>query len=82
MRHADVKSSTYIDFNKENKEDPKSEVGDHIKFSKYDNIFAKVYAPNWSEEVFVTEKVKNTVPRTYVISNLNFDEIVGTFNEK
>ena len=71
MRHVDVKSSTYIDLNKENKEDPKSEVGDHIKLSKYNNISAKVYASNWSEEVFVTEKVKNTVPRTYVISNLN-----------
>ena len=45
-------------------------------------IFAKEYAPNWSEEVFVVNKIKNTVPWTYVISDLNDEEIVGTFYEK
>ena len=38
--------------------------------------------PNWSEEVFVTKKVKNTVPWTYVINDLNGEEIMGTFYEK
>ena len=47
--------------------------------SKYKNIFAKGYTPNWSEEVFVIEKVKNNVPWTYIISDLNGEEIVGTF---
>ena len=32
--------------------DPKFEVGDHVRVSKYKNIFAKCYTPNWSEEVF------------------------------
>ena len=42
MRHVDVKSSTYLDFNKENnKERPKLEVADHVTISKYKNIFAK-----------------------------------------
>ena len=45
-------------------------------------IFAKEYAPNWSEEVFMVNKIKNTVPGTYVISDLNDEEIVGTFYEK
>ena len=45
-------------------------------------IFAKEYAPNWSEEVFMVNKIKNTVPWTYVISDLNDEEIVGTFYEK
>ena len=38
--------------------------------SKYKNIFAKGYIPNWCEEVFEITKVKNTVPWTYIISNL------------
>ena len=62
----DLKSGTYIDFNKENnKEDPKFEDGDRVRTTKYKNIFAKHYAPSWSEEVFVIKKkVKNTVPWT------------------
>ena len=72
-----------IDFNKENnKEGPKFKVGDHVRVSKYKNIFAKGYITNWSEEDFVIKKVKNTVPWTYVISDLNGEEIVGTFYEK
>ena len=46
------------------------------------NIFAKGYTPNWSEEVFVIKEVKNTVPQTYVINDLNGEEIIGTFYEK
>ena len=72
-----------IDFNKENnKEGPKFKVGDHVRVSKYKNIFAKGYITNWSEEDFVIKKVKNTVPWTYVISDLNGEEIAGTFYEK
>ena len=43
---------------------------------------AKGYTPNWSEEVFVIKKVKNTVPQTYVINDLKDEEIIGTFYEK
>ena len=43
-----MKSSTYIGLNKEyNKEDPKFEVGDHVRKSSYKNIFGKSYIPNW-----------------------------------
>ena len=63
MKPVDVKPSTYIDFTKENnKEGPKCKVGNHVRISKYKTIFAKGYVPNWSEEVFVIKKVKNTVP--------------------
>ena len=48
----------------------------------YKNIFAKGYAPNWSEEIFIVSKIKDTVPWTYVISDLNGEEIIGTFYEK
>ena len=46
------------------------------------NIFAKWYIRNWSEEVFVINKIKNTVPWTYAISDLNGEEITGSFYEK
>ena len=45
-----------------NRKDLKFKVGDHVRISKYKNIFAKRYTPNWSEEVFVINKIKNTVP--------------------
>ena len=57
------------------KKNPKFKVGDYVRISKYKNIFAKGYAPNWSEEIFVIKKVKNTVPWTYVINDLNGEEI-------
>ena len=83
MKTVDVKNNTYIDFKKEvNDKDPKFKVGDHVRISKYKNIFAKGYTPNWSEEVFVISKIKNTVPWTYVINDLNGEEIIGTFYEK
>ena len=53
MKPANVKSSTYIDSSKEiNNKDPKFKIGDIVRISKYKNIFAKDYAPNWSEEIF------------------------------
>ena len=83
MKPIDVKDSTYFDFEKEvNYEDPKFKVSDHVRISKYKNIFAKRYTPNWSEEVFVIKKVKNIVPWTYVINDLNGEEIAGSFYEK
>ena len=73
----DVKDNTYINTDKEiNYKDPKFKVGDYVRISKYKNVFAKGYTPNWSEEVFVIKKVKNTVPWTYVIDYLNDEEII------
>ena len=60
---------------------PKFKVGDNARISKHKNIFAKGYTPNWSEEVFVV-KVQNTVPWTYLINDLNGEEIKGSFYEK
>ena len=83
MKPADVKDNTYKNADKEiNNKDPKFKVGDHVRISKYKNIFANGYMPNWSEEVFVIKKVKNTVPWTYVINDLNGEEITGTFYGK
>ena len=84
MEPIDVKDDTYINFDQEvNDNDPKFKVGDHVRISKYKNIFAKGYTPNWSEEVFVIKKIKDTVPWTYVIDDLNGEKItVKTFYEK
>ena len=82
MKHVDVKDNTYINFEKEvDNKDPKFKVGDYVRISKYKNIFAKRYMPIWSEEVYIS-KIKNTVPWTYVVNDLNGEEIIGTFYEK
>ena len=73
----------YTDVKKEvNGKVAKFKVGDYIRISKYKNIFAKGYTPNWSEEVFIIKKVKNTGCWTYVIKDLNGEEILGTFYER
>ena len=83
MKPIDVTGDSYAKYNENsNKKDPKFKVGDHVRISKYKNIFAKGYAPNWSEEVFVVSKIKNTVPQTYVVCDLNGEEITGSFYEK
>ena len=79
----DVKDNTYINTDEEiNDKGPKFKVGDHVRISKYKDIFAKGYTPNWSEEVFVIKKVENTVPLSYLINDLNGEEITGTYYEK
>ena len=83
MKVVDVKDNTYVDSIKEvNDKDTKFKVSDHVRISKYKKIFAKGYTPNWSEEVFEIKKVKNIVPWTYIIGDLNGEKIVGVFYEK
>ena len=84
MKPVDVKDNSYIDFKKEvNDKDPKFRLGDHVRISKYKNIFAKGYSTNWSEKGFVVSKIRNTVPWTYVIiHDLHGEEIIGRFYEK
>ena len=83
MKPVDVKDNTHIGFKKEvNDKNSKFKFGDQVRISKYKNIFAKGYMPNWSEEIFMINKIKNTVPWTYVINDLNSGEITDTFYEK
>ena len=73
----------FIDSIKEiNNNDSKFKVGDLIRISKYKNIFAKGYTPNWSEEVFIIKEIKNAVSWTYVINYLYGEGITGTFYKK
>ena len=83
MKPIEVTDDSYAEYNEEsNKRNPKFKVGNDVRISKYKNIFAKGYVPNWSEEVFVFSKIKNTVPWTYVINDLNGEEIIGRFYGK
>ena len=66
MKAIDVTSDSFAKYSKDsNKRNPKFKVGDHVKIYKYKNLFAKGYAPNWSKEIFIVSKIKNTVPWTY-----------------
>ena len=83
MKPIDVTDDSYAEYNEDfNKKDPKFKVGDHVRISKYKNIFAKGYTPNWSEEVFVINKIKNTATWTCVINDLNGEGSIGSFYEK
>ena len=83
MKPIDVTGDSYAEYNENlNKKDPQFKVGGHVRISKYKNIFAKAYTANWSEEVFVNSKIKNAVPWTCVINDLNGEEITGSFYEK
>ena len=83
MKPIDVTGDSYVEYNEDfNKKGPKFKVNDHVRISKYKNIFAKGYVPNWSEEVFIVNGIKNTVPWTYAINDLNGENVIGTFYEK
>ena len=62
MKAIDVTSDSYAEYNEDsNLTKPKFKVGDHVRISEYKNIFAKGYTQNWSEEVFIVSKIKDTV---------------------
>ena len=83
MKPIDVTSASYAEYNKDsNEKDPKFKVDHGVRISKHKNSFAKGYTQNWSEEVFIISKIKNTVPWTYVISDVNGEPTTGTFYEK
>ena len=78
-----IDATNDVEYNEDsNKKNPKFKIGDRVRISKYKNNFAKGYVPNWSENVFIVNEIKNTVPWTYAISNLNGEKVIGTFYEK
>ena len=86
MKPIDITDDYYAEYNENSmrsyKKDSEHKVSDHVRISKYKNIFAKRYTPNWSEEVSVISNIKNTVSWTSVIDDLNREEITGSFYEK
>ena len=58
IKSIDTKDDSSAEYKEEsNEKDPKFKVGDHVRISRYKNIFAKGYAPNWREEIFVVKKI-------------------------
>ena len=79
----EVTGDYYAEYNEDlSNKKTKFKLDDNVIISKYKNIFAKGYTPNWSEEVFIIDKIKNTVPWTYAISDLNGEKSTGSFYEK
>ena len=72
MKPIDLKPDSYAEYNvNSNEKDSIFKISNHVRISKYKQCFAKGYAPNWLEEVFIISKIKNTVRWTYVINGLN-----------
>ena len=83
MKPTDVRGDSFAEYNEEsNEKDPRFKIANHVRISKYKKIFLKGYTRKWSKEVFGIKKVKNTVPWTYVINDLNGEEVVGSFYVK
>ena len=70
----------YID--EHNEKDSRFKVGNRVRISKFKNIFAKGYTPNWSKEIFIVDKINDAVPYTYNLEDLNGEEIIGSFYDK
>ena len=70
----------YID--EPNEKSARYNVGDRVRISKFKNIFTKGYNPNWSREIFIVNKINDTVPYTYNLKDLNEEEIIGSFYDR
>ena len=83
MKPKDVRNNNKIVYiNKHNEKRSRFKVGDRVRISKFKNIFAKGYTPNWSREIFIVNKINDTVPYTYNIKDLNDEEIIGSFYDR
>ena len=84
MKPIDVRDNdnkrVYID--EHNKKRSRFKVSDRVRISKFKNIFAKGYTPNWSKEIFIVDKINDTVPYTYNLKDLNDEEIIGSFYDQ
>ena len=82
MKPIDVKNNKRVYIDEHNEKHSKFKIGDRVGIYRYKNIFAKGYAPNWSSEIFIVNKINDTVPYTYNLKDLNDEEIIGSFYDK
>ena len=82
MKPKDVADNKRVYLDEHNEKDSRFKVGDRARISKFKNIFAKGYTPNWSREIFFVDKINDTVPYTYNIKDLNGEEIIGSFYDR
>ena len=82
MKPIDVGDNKRVYIDEHNEKDSRFKVGDRVRISKFKNIFTKGYTPNWSKEIFIVDKINDTVPCTYNIKDLNDEEIIASFYDK
>ena len=82
MKPKDVRDNKRVYIVEHNEKDSRFKVGDRVRISKFKNIFAKGYTPNWSKEIFIVDKINDTVPYTYNLKDLNDEEIIGSFYDR
>ena len=82
MKPIDAGDNKRVYIDEHNAKDSKFKVGDRVKISKFKIIFAKRYTPNWSTEIFIVDKINDTVPYTYNLKNLHDEEIIGSFYDR
>ena len=82
IKPIDVGDNKRVYIDEHNEKDKRFKVGDKVRISKFKNIFAKGYTPNWSKEILIVDKIKDTVSYTYNIKYLNGEEIIGSFYDK
>ena len=82
MKPIDVKNNETVYIDEHNEKDSRFKVGDRVRISRYKNIFTEGYTPNWSKEIFIVDKINDTVPYTYNLKDLNDEEIIGSFYDK
>ena len=82
IKPINVKNNKRVYIDEHNEKESRFEVGDRVRISKFKNIFAKGYTPNWSTEIFIVDKINYTVPYTYNLKDLNDEEIIGSFYVK
>ena len=79
MKPKDVGDNKRVYIDEHNEKDSRFKVGDRVRISKFKNIFAKGHTPNWSKEIFIVDKINDTVLYMYNIKDLNDEEIIGSF---
>ena len=82
MKPKDVGDNKRVYIDEHNEKDSRFKVGDRFRISKFKKILAKRYTPNWSTEIFIINKINDTVPYTYNLKDLNDKEIIGSFSDK
>ena len=82
MKPIDVQNNKRVYIDEHNEKDSRFKVGDRVRISKFKNISAKGYTPNWSTEIFIVDKINDTVPYTYNLKDLNDEEIIGSFYDR
>ena len=82
MKPKDVGDNKRVSIDEHNEKDSRFKVGDRVRISKFRNIFAKGYTPNWITEILIINEVNDTVPYSYNLKDLNGEEIIGSFYDK